>query len=50
MKSSFIIGLFVLLITVACSDRDRLIEAGWNQPTNNPIIKDDFIDLMLSKV
>ena len=34
LKSSFIIGLFVLLITVACSDRDRLIEAGWNQPIN----------------
>ena len=34
MKSSFIVGLFVLLITVACNDSDRLIEAGWNQPTN----------------
>ena len=34
MKLYFILGLFALLITVACSDRDRLIEAGWNQPTN----------------
>ena len=34
MKSSFIVGLFVLLITIACNDSDRLIEAGWNQPTN----------------
>ena len=34
MKLNFILGLFALLITVACSDRDRLIEAGWNQPTN----------------
>ncbi len=34
MKSSFIVGLFVLLLTIACNDRDRLIEVGWNQPTN----------------
>ena len=30
----FILGLLALLISTACDDTDRLVEAGWNKPTN----------------
>ena len=29
-----ILGLLALIISTACDDTDRLVEAGWNKPTN----------------